>query len=328
MSSTPPVLPFGARGNTTGGNSVNGPEAAASSATPEDCRFDTEGFPFKGETPTPDPTPATVYKLTDCDTGESRYTTEALTTGISAEVDRVVKVAEYSGQCWQAVSLANPGSAVTEALTISSSTPICGTCSDPVPCTLPSGNPPAGMATVYQSLSPVNVGAGLTWEDYNNSASNHTTPETIRWSWSAGRWVGVFDNSGPGGVTWSIAADGRWFIVDHNSDGSTPPSNPFRYLNIYTKAAVKAEVDSSVWELAAGRSLDEIDDGACVWGLCINTWTENAALGRKGFLYLKIPGTTPTGLYTWFMSGPELKLTGTQPYYEAPQTVITLIGIS
>jgi hypothetical protein len=321
MAGTPQNYPFGALGNSTGGAGTGGPTATANNGDADPC-WPPVGFPITDDDPVETPPDATIYKLTDCATGEKRYTTAALTSGIAAEVGRVIQVSQHPNDCWQAVTVVNIVDGETEALTISSSNNECGTCLDPSPCALPAGSPPAGIGETYQS-SAVKVGAGLTWEDYNDSDGSVKSEESIRWLWEVtlSAWKAVHDNAGPFGRTWSQATDDRWFIVDHFVIGHFP------YLKLYTKAQVQDGIDSQGWELAPGHTMSEIEDGACVWGLSTNTWTENAALGRKGFFYIKTTGATPAGVYTWFLSGPELKPTGSQPYYEAPQTSITLAEV-
>lgn len=133
------------------------------------------------------PVDPTVYRLTDCTTGERHYTTGTLSPGIADEVGRVVKVAENPGQCWQSVAVAVlPTSHELEAFTISESSVDCATCIDPAPCVYPAGNPPAGFANTYT--------VDFTWND-----NYPTTPPgmidgsysaTVTWNGTNGWWVG------------------------------------------------------------------------------------------------------------------------------------------
>lgn len=194
----------------------------------------------------------------------------------------------------------------------------------PVPCSLPAGDPPSGMYEFYRLDSVYKIGAGNLWEDYNGSDGSSKSEEITDWQWnvSGGYWVGLSDHSGPFGFTWSQATDGRWFIVAPATNGLA--GNEFRYLNIYSKTEIETAFSAGDWNLTPGSSLDDIADGACAWCLTLSIWREDAAQGRIGFMYIKLAGDTPAGTYQWFATHDEVYVS--RPWYEAPQSTVTLEG--
>ena len=263
------------------------------------------------------------WKLTNCNDEEDIIYSDKDWVALNG---LLVSLVEYPDEGW-IVSRSSPcGGDITD-VTLDQILSECPDPIEPVPCgdILADGYfSPVSPYADYYYFDPIDIGTGP-YEDNNNSigvGGYNVDTDPVPWLFTApggpgsvGKWI---YQQPPDTFVRGSVTGGKLYIYDWGGGGT---GNTSFEMNSYTKAEVEALIAAD-WNIAPLRSVDEIEDGACVWMFELKIWPDNVAVTRGGFAWMKLDGATPAGTYKLFMIQEQTDSGGSYAYVTLPQLEI------